>query len=133
MSRKNHTPIAQDKLVLIMQQAGLECKANKGWLKFYPKGQGIKRALGVPTTKQCTIIEIVGFTTAIEGVVPHPKPPAKTVEQMVDFQRDEKLVLRTVFELAKSLASLSASPVASPVASPTDSLEVLSEAQVQVA
>jgi len=118
MSRRDHTKIDQSKIVLVMTEAGLECKANGGWLKFHPRGLGIKRSLGVPTTKRVTRVELVGFESAEAGVVAHPKPPASTVTQMVDFAADEKQVLATLYRLAKSLAALAEQPAPAPEAAP---------------
>lgn len=119
MSRANHTAVSLAKVQKVMEKAGLECKANKGWLKYHPAGQGIKRAIGVPTTKSVTRVELVGFTHEL-GVA-HPKPPAKTVEQMVDFCQDEKLVLRALWKIASSLAASSKpAPVEEPASPPAE-------------
>jgi hypothetical protein len=107
MSRKGLTKVEQSKIVAIMDRAGLECKANAGFLKFHKAGAGIRRSLGVPTTKSVTRVELVGFESTT-GTVAHPKPPAATVTQMVDFAQDEKLVLKAIWDLASTLASFEA-------------------------
>ena len=100
MSRKNMTRVANSKLVACAQRAGLEIEVNKGWTKCYAPGQR-KRALGIPNTKSCTIVEIVGFTHEI-GVA-HPKPPAKTVEQCMDFSGTELSILKDFLTVARDL------------------------------
>lgn len=103
MSRKGLTGVKQEKFVIIVQRLGMDIKPNRGWLKCSPKGAGIKRSVGIPTTKSVTRIELIGFTH--ELAVAHPKPPAKTVEQMIDFAQDEKLILQNFYLVCKHLCA----------------------------
>ena len=104
MSRQNLTPVAQTKLLAVVEKLGMTIKTNKGWLKVYPSNGCLKKSLGIPTTKTVTRVELVGFEH--ELAVSHPKPPASTVTQMIDFAQDEKLVLRAFYKTCKHLVDM---------------------------
>ena len=100
------TIISQDKVRAIASKLGLEIKDKKGEFKVFHKEAGIAKSVAVPNTKGgATRIYLVGFAIpeGTEGFVAHPKPPAKTVTQMVDHSLDEKLVLKAVYTACKAL------------------------------
>ena len=95
---RNRTQIEGTDFVKIAQHCGLDIVPNKGWTKCYRPGS--KRiGVGIPNTKQVTRIELVGFTHP-HGVA-HPKPPAKTVEQELNWNGDRKEVLQRFYEVCK--------------------------------
>jgi len=104
MARKGLTQVQFEKFVQTAEKAGLSLITKGGWTKAYPAGKTRGPALGIPNTKQVTRIELVAFESEV-GIA-HPKPPAATVTQMLNFEQDEKLVLRDFYRAAKYLASL---------------------------
>ena len=106
MSRKGLTKVSQEKFLKICEKVGLTVVSNKGWVKCYAPGNTKGLSLGIPQTDDVTRVELVRFTAPEElasVVVPHPKPPAKTVEQMIDFSVEEKLILRAFYKLASHI------------------------------
>jgi hypothetical protein len=98
---RNVTVINSAKVLEIASKLGLSVKVGKGETKVY--GESLKRCIAIPNTKGgATRIYPVGFSPT-EGTVPHPKPPASTVEVMFDHGLDEKLLLRAIFKACKSL------------------------------
>ena len=91
MARKNLTQVEQAELLQIAEAQGLSVVANKGFIKVFGTGQHRPPALGIPTTKLVTRVELVGFEHPI--AVAHPKPPAKTVTQVLDFSKPRECVL----------------------------------------
>jgi len=83
MARKL-TQVQHDDLIKIAENLGLEIVENKSFTKCYKPGSR-RQAVGVPNTRSVTRVELVGFTHN-RGIA-HPKPPAKTVEQMLDFDK----------------------------------------------
>jgi hypothetical protein len=98
------TAISTSKFEAIVAKHGLVVKAKAGSFKAYPKDGSIKRSLDVTTSKKGQTVQVllVGFEMP-EGTIAHPKPPASTVTQMLDFSKDEKLVLRAFFNACKAL------------------------------
>lgn len=73
---------------------------QKGFVKITRPGiEG--KAVYVGNGKGVARIDLSGFRLDIEGLVPHNKPPTSKVEQMVDFNRDEILVLKTFADTIK--------------------------------
>lgn len=102
MARKV-TAVKREAFLAICQKLGLCLVDRKGWTKAYKMGEDGKptgkAALGIPMTKSVTRIELVNFEH--ELAVAHPKPPAGSVTQMVNFEQDEKLILGNFYKIAK--------------------------------
>lgn len=111
------TVISAEKVRAIATKLGLEIKDKKSEFKVFGKEAGISKSIAVPNTKGgATRIYLVGFNMeGTEGFVAHPKPPAKTVTQMVDHSLEERLVLKAIYTACKRLA---AKPVEQPASSP---------------
>lgn len=104
------TAIATAKFEAITTKLGFTVKAKAGSFKAWPANGSIKRSLDITTSKKGQTVQVilVGFEAA-EGTVSHPKPPASSVTQMIDFSQDEKIVLRSFFKACKALAKMAAS------------------------
>lgn len=111
--------ISTSKFLAVVQKLGMSAKYKANSIKVWPANGTSKRSLDISTNKHSNTVEVilVGFE-AKEGVVSHPKPPAKTVTQMIDFSVSEKLVLRAFFKAAKALclSAAASTPVAAPAA-----------------
>ena len=133
MARKV-TAVKIEKFLATAEKLGMSVKQNKGWTKVFPANGSVKRSLGIPNTKSITRIELVGFESAEFGVA-HPKPPAATVTQMLDFAQDEKLILRAFYKVAKSLcesATKAAAEVAAAAVAETPAVETSEQPAEQV-
>jgi hypothetical protein len=111
MARKDVTPVKQEALLAVIQKLGMATVARKGWIKCYkadaegkPTG---KPSIGIPTTKMVTRVEFVNFEHDLG--VKHPKPPAGSVTQMLNFEQDEKQIIRDLYRVCKE-GVLSAKP-----------------------
>lgn len=126
------TVVSHEKVRKIAAQLGLSIKEKSGEYKLF--SGDIKRSIAVPSTKGgATRIYLVGFKIEGEGFVAHPKPPAKTVEVMLDHTLAEKLVLRALYRAAKALAPAAAKAPASSPEAPAASPEPQPEPAAQVA
>lgn len=118
MARKGMTSVKQESLLEVVQHLGLAVVERKGWLKCYKadeKGQPTgKPAIGIPTTKMVTRVELVNFEHPLG--VPHPKPPAGSVTQMLNFEQDEKAIRKDLYKVCRE-GILGAKPKAKPEAS----------------
>jgi hypothetical protein len=122
MARKL-TQVSFPKFIKTAEKLGMTVSTKKGWTKVFPANGSVKRSLGIPNTKLVTRIELIGFESTEFGVA-HPKPPASTVTQMLDFGQDEKLILRAFFKVAKSLCEAATEAAKAP--------EAVTEAPVEV-
>jgi hypothetical protein len=101
-SKSGSTRVATQKFLAIADKTGLTVETKTGWLLMYAPGQRSARLL-VHTGKRGTnCAELVSFET--EFATAHPCPPAKTMTQLIDFNLDEKLILRNFYKTAKFLA-----------------------------
>ena len=109
MARKQMTQVAREDFLKVARYFELDIDERKGFIKCYAPGNGGRPpALGIPNTKQVTCVELVGFTHQL-GVA-HPKPPAKTVEQMMDFTKaNEADILHDFMVLCQFVACSTAS------------------------
>lgn len=121
--------VATSKFELICKKLDLEIKVKSGSFKVWPKSGSIKKSMDITTSKKGQTVQIilVGFESNI-GTIPHPKPPADTVTQMLDFSLDEKEVLRNFFLVAKSLVAAcppanKEAPASTPAPAPAPVLE----------
>jgi hypothetical protein len=117
------TSIDTGKFEAITTKLGFTVKKKAGSFKAWPANGSMKKSVDVNTSKTGQTVQaiLVGFEVE-EGTIAHPKPPAKTVTQMIDFSLEEKLVLRSFYKACKSLASLA--EVKPPVAETTVDEEV---------
>lgn len=124
------TVIKMEKVQKIASKLGLEVKEKKSEFKFFHKEAGVKRSIAVPCTKGgATRIYLVGYEMPAEsGFIAHPKPPAKTVTQMLDHGADEKTCLRAIYAAAKALI-----PVAKPAEVTESTEQPAQEAQTEAA
>lgn len=123
------TAIATAKFEAITTKLGFTVKAKAGSFKAFPANGSIKRSVDITTSKKGQTVQIilVGFE-GTEGCIAHPKPPASSVTQMIDFSQDEKLVLKAFFKVCKQLAKMAASsqpakeqaPASTPASSPAE-------------
>lgn len=118
MSRKGLTAVEQEKLVAVANKLGLNVVTRKGFTKVFAPGATRGAALGIPNTKLVTRVELVGFTS--EAGIPHPKPPAKTVEQMLNFGQEEASILGDFYKAAKKLLELPPPPAKEEKAEPAE-------------
>ena len=100
--KSGSTRVATAKIVKIAEQLGLTMVAKAGWIRLEGAEKG-KRLLVHTGKKGTNCVELVGFES--EFAVAHPCPPAKTMTQLIDFNGDEKVILRNVFKTAKLLAA----------------------------
>ena len=101
-SKSGSTRVATQKFLAIADKTGLTVETKTGWLLMYVPGLRSQRFL-VHTGKRGTnCAELVGFES--EFATAHPCPPAKTMTQMIDFNLDEKLILRNFYKTAKALS-----------------------------
>lgn len=114
MSRANCTPVEGTDFVKIAQHLGLEIVVRHGFTKCYRPGSR-HVGVGISNSRMITLVELVGFTHPL--AVKHPKPPAKTVEQMVDFSKDRATILQDFYRICAE-GLLNASMVSSTPASP---------------
>jgi hypothetical protein len=116
------TKINPDKLVAIANKLGLTVVKQPSQYKI--TGTDPNRRLYIPGTKTVHKVELSGWShplaVAWDSVFPGKKAPSPKITHLVNFEQEEKLVLRDFFKIAKSLAasSVPASPPAPEVASP---------------
>lgn len=104
MSRTTLTQVEYSDLIKIANHLGLNVVENKGFTKCYAAGKTKPPALGIPNTTKVTRVELVGFNHAV-GIA-HPKPPAKTVEQMLDFSKASQAdILKDFLQVARHVAN----------------------------
>jgi hypothetical protein len=123
--RKGLTSVKAEQFKQIGEKLGMTIVAKKGWTKFFPAGHEKGAALGVPNTAQVTRVELVGFTH--ETGIPHPKPPAKTVEQMLNFEQPEQMILADFNKAAKHLIETVAKADAATAAEEVTEAEVVAD------
>lgn len=104
MPRKGLTAVEKTKLEALARRAGLNVISKRGWTKCYLPGQDKGKAIGIPNTEKVTRVEIVGFTSPLG--IKHPKPPANTVEQMLNFEQAEALILENFKDLCRELMAM---------------------------
>jgi hypothetical protein len=131
MSRKGLTQVQFEKFVKTAQQAGLTLVSKGGWTKAFPPGQTRGKSLGIPNTKLVTRVELVGFEN--ELAVAHPKSPAATVTQVINFVQDEKLILRDFYKVAKFLATLVVTESVTPAVLPAIPADAVAEFAAEAA
>lgn len=112
--KSGSTRVATAKILKIAEQLNLSTEVKAGWIKVNGPVKGSR--LLVHTGKKGTnCVELVGFES--EFAVVHPCPPAKTMTQLIDFNVEEKVILRNIFKTSKILAALKVEePVAEVVA-----------------
>ena len=116
--KSGSTRVATAKFVKIAEQLGLNVVAKAGWLRIEGAEKG-QRLLVHTGKKGTNCIELVGFESPT--AVAHPCPPAKTMTQLIDFNLDEKTILRNTFKTAKLLvAKVEAEPVEEAKQEPTE-------------
>jgi hypothetical protein len=102
MARKDHAVIPSSDLIAIAEEYGMKVLNKKTEDKVFVKTK--KQSLGIPkTTKGVTRVELVGFEHPV-GVA-HPKPPAGTVTQMLDFTKPASEVLKDFRVVCKYLVA----------------------------
>lgn len=103
MARKDHAVIAPQDLLDIAEEYGMKVlDSKKTEYKVFVTSK--KQSLGFPkTTKGVTRVELVGFEHPV-GVA-HPKPPAGTVTQMLDFTKPAAEVLKDFRVVCKYLVN----------------------------
>lgn len=103
MARQGLTQVDKADLIKVVTKAGLAMVHRKGWIKCYKadeKGMPTgKRAIGIPQTDHVTRIELVNFEHPLG--VKHPRPPAGSVTQMVDFTQDAKTIKRALWKIIR--------------------------------
>jgi hypothetical protein len=129
--RKDLTSVPKEKFLAAALQLGMVLIPKKGWTKAYPPGHNKGKAIGIPNTEKVSRIEIVGFESKEVPTVMHPKPPAATVTQMLDFHQEEKDILEDFRELCNELKAMSA-PTEEVVIAASDVGTVPAEALVQL-
>lgn len=103
MARQGFTQIPKEELLKVVTKAGLAMVHRKGFIKCYRAdengGPTGKKAIGIPQTDHVTRIELVNFEHPLG--VKHPKPPAGSVTQMVDFTQDAKTIKRMLWKIIR--------------------------------
>jgi hypothetical protein len=103
MSRIGMTQVKQETLLKIMEELGCAIQKRKGWFKCYaPDEKGMptgNKSIGIPTTRFATCVELVRFEHPL--AVRHPKPPAGSVTQMLDFAKPENLIRRDLYKITR--------------------------------
>lgn len=101
--RQGITPIDTEILSRVPERCGLVADHKTGWTKWYvPDANGKpsgKKSVGIPTTKQATRVELVGFEHPVG--IRHPNPPAGTVTQMLDMSKPQRQVLQDLYLICK--------------------------------
>jgi len=105
--------IASSKFVVICEKLGLNVVKQPSQWKV--TGTDPNFRFYIPGTKSVKKVELSGWKhdLAVEWSVAFPgkKAPSSKITHVVDFNQDEKLVLRSFFKMAKSIAT---KPVAAP-------------------
>lgn len=129
MARKNVAKIPFEKFQKIAAQLGMVEVVKGAETKFFAPGTDAaktvrKACIAVPNTKLVTRVEIVNFES--EFAVPHPKPSAKTVTGMINFEQDAKMVLNHTFKTCKAICAAAKAEAEKPAEQP-----VVTEAPVE--
>lgn len=117
----NLTKVQTTKVLAIFEKLGLKVTKQPSQYRV-EDATGTKR-LYVPGTAKVHRIDLSGFTHELAvlwtDVYPGKKSPSGKITQVVNFAQDEKLVLRSIFKIAKSLVTVAA-PAPAPVAEVTE-------------
>jgi len=112
----NITKIQSSKFVAICEKLGLKVERQPSQWKI--TGEDLNRRFYIPGTKQVHKVELSGWSHDLAvlwtDVYPGKKAPSSKITHIVDFAQPEKLVLRSFFKMAKSIA---AKPVKAPAPS----------------
>jgi hypothetical protein len=133
MARKNVAKIPFEKFEKIANQLGMVIVSKGAETKIFAPGTDAaktvrKACIAVPNTKLVTRVEIVNFES--EFAVPHPKPSAKTVTGMINFEQDAKMVLNHTYKTCKAICAAAKAEAEKPAV--TEVVEpVVTEAPVE--
>ena len=111
------TKIQSSKFVAICEKLGLKVERQPSQWKV--TGEDLNRRFYIPGTKTVHKVELSGWSHDLAvlwtEVYPGKKAPSSKITHIVDFAQEEKLVLRSFFKMAKSIA---AKPVKAPAPAP---------------
>jgi hypothetical protein len=100
------TKIAVSKFLVICEKLGLNVLKQPSQYKVTGTDPNVR--FYIPGTKSVKKVELSGWKhdLAIEwsAAFPGKKAPSSKITHVVDFNQDEKLVLRSFFKMAKSIA-----------------------------
>jgi len=101
------TKVQSAKFVAVAEKLGLTVIRQPSQWKV--TGPDANRRFYIPGTKTVHKVELSGWTheLAVEwsAVYPGKKAPSSKITHVVDFNQDEKLILRAFFKMAKSLVA----------------------------
>jgi len=121
------TKVQTAKILAIFNKLGLTVIEQPS--QYRVQDESGTRRLYVPGTKTVHKVELSGFTHELavswESVFGDKKAPSGKITQVVDFAQEEKLVLRSIFKIAKTLvkAAKVEAPVEAPPATETAPVE----------
>lgn len=111
MSRSNKTQVERSEFLKVIESLGLNVVERKGFIKVFAAGKNRPPAIGIQNSAKVTLVELVGFEHPV-GVA-HPKPPASTVSQMLDFSKaDVADILKDFIQVATFVANAAGEHVA---------------------
>ena len=112
------TKVQTEKLIAVANKLGLTVVQQPSQFKI--TGTDPNKRFYIPGTKTVHKVELSGWSHPLavtwDSVFPGKKAPSSKITHVVDFNQDEKLILRAFFKMGKSL--IAASKPASPPASP---------------
>ena len=133
----NLTKIKTEKVIAIFNKLGLQVIKQPS--QYRVQDETGTRRLYVPGTNTVHKVELSGFThelaVAWEDVFPGKKAPSGKITQVEDFAQEEKLVLRSIFKIAKTLvkAAKAEKPAEQPAPAPTEAPVEAPAEQAEVA
>ena len=111
MSRTNKTQVERNEFIKVVESLGLNIIERKGFIKVFAAGRNRPPAIGIQNSANVSLVEFVGFEHPV-GIV-HPKPPAATVTQMLDFSKaDVADILKDFIQVATFVANSAGEHVA---------------------
>jgi hypothetical protein len=131
------TKIKTEKVIAIFNKLGLS--VTKQPSQYRVQDESGTRRLYVPGTNTVHKVELSGFThelaVAWDEVYPGKKAPSGKITQVVNFAQEEKLVLRSIFKIAKTLvkAAKAEKPTEAPTEAPAPAPEVTEAPPAEVA
>ena len=124
------TKVNPTKFVAICNKLGLNVLKQPSQYKV--TGANPNHRFYIPGTKMVSKVELSGWTHELAirwDSVYTKKAPSPKITHILDFNQDEKLILRAFFKMAKSLVAASSKTVETPAAPSSPVTEVLVTAE----
>ena len=118
--KKGLTYVQSSKFLAICQKLGLKVVEQPSQFRVECPEDTKRRMYFGKGKRGVCLVDLSGFTS--EHAIAHPKPPTSRVQQMLDFTKPEKEILRDFYRTAKLLAPTkkAEAPASVPASAPVE-------------